>query len=92
MSSQNNAVVEFTAQPKSSRSKIVLDGEGRIKVYLNSPPVDGKANEECIRLFSEMLRVPKSRISIDRGEKGRKKRVLIEGTSLQEVMDTISQK
>jgi len=35
--------------------------------YLHgAPPVDGKANEECIRFFAELAGVPRSRVRIVR--------------------------
>jgi uncharacterized protein YggU (UPF0235/DUF167 family) len=33
-------------------------------VYLNSPPVDGKANKEVIQLLAEKFDIPKSLITI----------------------------
>ena len=85
MSLKNDAVLlDIIVQPKSSRSRITIQ-ENIIKVYLNAPPVDGKANEECIALFSKALKIPKSAIEIEKGEKGRKKRLLIMGISQEEI-------
>jgi len=78
------AIIDITVQPKSSRSIIKCEGT-TIKVYLNSPPVEGKANNECILLFSKALGMPKSRIEISKGEKGKKKRIVINGLSTEEV-------
>ena len=58
----------------------------QIKVYLNSPPADGKANEECIRLFADRLRIPKSRISIAKGEKNRNKTIGIDNATSEEIL------
>lgn len=44
-----------------------------IRVYTKAVPVDGKANKEVVRLLSEALRVPKSRIKIVKGETSNKK-------------------
>ncbi|MBP8083516.1 MAG: DUF167 domain-containing protein [Spirochaetes bacterium] len=74
------ALIEVSVQPKSSKSMIVKTETG-LKAYLNSPPVDGKANAECIRLFSETLKIAKSRISVIKGEKSKKKVLRIEGIS-----------
>ncbi len=79
------AVLDISVSPKSSKSEIVM-GNGIIKVYLNSPPVDGKANAECLRLFSKRLKISKSRIAIVKGEKGKKKRIVIHGMSYEDVM------
>jgi len=50
----------------------------RLKIRLNAPPVDGKANRRLIAFISEIFRVPKSSVSIDKGESSRHKTLLIE--------------
>ncbi len=82
-----DAVIDITVTPKSSRSVITVDDSNNIKVYLNSPPADGRANEECIALFSKKLKVPKSKIIIDKGAKGRTKRIIILNKNIDEVMN-----
>ncbi len=84
------SLVEITVIPKSSRSEIVIDAAGAFRVYLNSPPVDNRANEECIRLFAKALNVPKSRVSIEMGGKSRKKKLLVSGMSPDEIKKTIT--
>ncbi len=83
------ATIDITVSPKSSKSMIKVDGENGIRVYLNSPPVDGKANSECIKLLSKKLHIAKSSINIGQGEKGRKKRIIVNGMSLEEVMELL---
>ena len=83
---EKRAVFDVTVTPKSSRSLVAADEQGNIKVYLNSPPVEGKANKECIALISKKLAVPKSRISIEKGEKGRSKRIAVEGLDAEDVL------
>ncbi len=83
---ETKAVFDITVTPKSSRSEVKVADEGLIKVYLNSPPVDGKANSECISLIAKKLKIAKSNISIDKGDHGRKKRISVSGLSIDEVM------
>ena len=83
-------VFDISVSPKSSRSVITIDANKHIKVYLNAPPVDGKANSELISLFSKKLRIPKSNITIISGEKGKKKRIEIEGLSQESVLEKLS--
>jgi len=80
------AVFDITVTPKSSRSEVKVDDGGMIKVYLNSPPVDGKANSECINVISKKLKVAKLNISIEKGDHGRKKRIAVSGLSIDEIM------
>jgi hypothetical protein len=55
------------------------------KVDLKAPPVDGKANEECIRFFAELMGVPRSAVRIVQGAAGRMKVVEIEGVQMAEM-------
>lgn len=86
---EEKAVFDITVNPKSSKSEAVIDRSGNIKVYLNSPPVDGKANKECIEVLAKKLKTAKSNISIEKGEQGRHKRIAVSGMSLDEVMQKI---
>ena len=90
MSSKNETLIEISVQPKSSRSLIKVQDD-RIKVFLHSPPVDGKANEECISLFAKALRVPRSSVKIEKGERGRNKKISISGLSAEEVYTLLKQ-
>ena len=74
-----NQFINIKVKPNSSRSKIVVNDVGEIIVYLNSQPVDGKANKECISLFSKKLKIAKSSISIHKGQKRKNKILIIEG-------------
>jgi uncharacterized protein (TIGR00251 family) len=49
------------------------------KLSLAAPPVDGKANDECVRFFAELVGVPRSRVRIVTGLTSRLKVVEIEG-------------
>lgn len=49
------------------------------KLRLAAPPVDGKANQACIRFFAERFHVPVSAVRILRGQTGRDKVVEIDG-------------
>jgi uncharacterized protein len=66
--------------PGSSKSEISDVIDGILKLKLNSPPVDGKANSECIELLSKFLKIPKSSIEIINGKKSKNKSVLIKCT------------
>ncbi|MDY7219766.1 DUF167 family protein [Denitrificimonas sp. JX-1] len=64
-------------QPGAKRSEFAgLHGE-RIKIRLNAPPVDGKANNQLIDFLSEAFGVHKRHVQIESGELSRQKRVRI---------------
>ena len=84
------SIIDIKVVPKSSRSKITINDSGEIKVYLNSPPIDGKANAEVIKLFSKQLHIAKSKIAIIRGDKGKQKRLSIEGIDFDNLIKIIT--
>ncbi|MEK7725404.1 MAG: DUF167 domain-containing protein [Acidobacteriota bacterium] len=63
--------------PRSSKSEIVGEYDGALKVKLNSPPVDGAANAELIKLLAKEFDVSKSRIEILSGQTSKQKQVKI---------------
>jgi uncharacterized protein YggU (UPF0235/DUF167 family) len=70
--------------PRSKHFRIIFEGD-LLKVWLKSPPVDGKANEEFRLSLAKILHVPKSAISIALGSTGRNKIVDIVGVTLEEM-------
>lgn len=64
-------------QPRASRTAWGELHGGRIKLYLTSPPVDGKANAALRAFLAGEFGVPKGRVRILRGASGRDKTVEI---------------
>jgi len=67
--------------PRASRSEIVGIENNVLKVRLTSPPVDGAANAELIKLLAKKFDVAKSDIAIASGETSRNKRIRINNLS-----------
>ncbi len=65
--------------PKSSKSEIVGEINGALKIKIKSPPVDGAANAELIKTLAEFFDVPKSAVEILRGQTSKTKQVKIVG-------------
>lgn len=68
MSNFKERVIEVKVIP-NARKNLVEIAEGRYKVYLNVPPVDGKANNALIEILSEYFKVQKNIIEIIAGKK-----------------------
>jgi len=71
-------LVSVLVSPKASRSGIVQQDDGSLKVFVSSPAVDGKANKEAIKLVAKWFGVPKSNVSIRSGRRSRRKVFVIE--------------
>jgi uncharacterized protein len=76
--------------PRASKCAFAGVLDGRVKVMLDAPPVDGKANEALIAFFAKALGRPKRDVTIVRGLKGRQKTLALRGTSVAEVTLLVS--
>ena len=65
--------------PNSSRCEICGVLDGALKIKLDVPPVEGKANDKCIRFLSKLLGVPKTSVKIISGETSKSKVIFISG-------------
>ncbi len=65
-------------KPNSKQQSIKEETDGSFTVNLKSPPVDGKANDELIRVLAKKFDVPKSKIRIKSGLSSRQKLIEID--------------
>lgn len=73
----NEFLFSVYIQPGAKKTQTCGLYNGHLKVKVNAPPVDGKANENLIAFIAKQFVVPKSRVSIVSGEKNRLKKVKI---------------
>lgn len=57
----------------NAKKNEVLEENGKLKVYVKAPPIDGKANKALTELLARYFRVKKDVVRIIRGEKSREK-------------------
>ncbi|HQR57018.1 MAG TPA: DUF167 family protein [Burkholderiaceae bacterium] len=67
-------VLEVHAQPGARRTAIVGEHGGRLKIAVNAPPLDGRANQALLALLSKSLALPLRALTLESGETGRDKR------------------
>ena len=72
-------------QPGAKQTQCVGLHDGKPKIQLKAPPVDGAANKALIGFLSDVLGVPKSAITIALGASGRTKRVEVAGLDDEEL-------
>lgn len=65
-------------QPKASKSEFAGQHGERLKLRIQAPPVDGKANSALIAFLAKAFGVGKTCIHIESGELGRQKNLRIE--------------
>ena len=69
-------ILDLWVQPNSKKTEIAGYYGDYIKIRLNAPPVNGKANKECLRYLADILFIKKTSLRIIRGESDRHKRVI----------------
>jgi uncharacterized protein (TIGR00251 family) len=73
------AVLELLVQPRASRTRVVGEHDGRLKIQLAAPPVDGEANAALLAFLADALGRKRADVALLAGESGRRKRVRIAG-------------
>jgi uncharacterized protein len=78
----NTLILELHLQPGAKCDEIVGAHGDRLKVKINAPPVDGKANRHLIEFLARTFGVPKSQVILLRGETTRLKTVQIHAPAI----------
>jgi uncharacterized protein (TIGR00251 family) len=90
LNEKNDAVtIKIRVQPRASRTEIVGEHAGAIKLRVAAPPVDGKANEECRRFLAKLLKVGATSIEIISGDSSRDKVIRISNISARRVLEAL---
>jgi uncharacterized protein (TIGR00251 family) len=81
--------IAVKVHPRAKRDGISGMHGDAVKLDLAAAPVDGRANEACIRYLATLLKVPRSAVSIATGESSRKKVVRVTGVTVEQVQAAI---
>ncbi len=82
--------LDLYVTPRASRSRVVGEHDGRLKVQIAAPPVDGAANDEVVRLVARLAGVSRRSVSIARGDTGRRKTVAVDGVAPEDLAQRLS--
>ena len=78
--SQSNAYfLALYCQPGAKKTEVQGEHDGRLKIRLAAPPVEGKANEALILWISKELHISRASIELLAGDLSRLKRVRVSG-------------
>jgi uncharacterized protein (TIGR00251 family) len=87
----DSATLDIKVIPRAGRTALAGTRDGSLLIRLAAAPVDGAANSELIAFLASLLDVPKRNITIVAGEKGRQKRVRIDGVTAEAVRQRCAQ-
>ena len=84
--------IRFAAaiQPRASQNRILGIHNHALKIKLTSPPVDGAANQACIKFLAKAFDVSPARLSIVKGETSRNKTIQLDGMDPKVFMNTLA--
>ncbi|RME35124.1 MAG: YggU family protein [Gammaproteobacteria bacterium] len=70
-------VLLLSIQPRARRDEVTGLHDGRLRLRITAPPVEGKANRHLLGWLADAFGVPRSRVELESGESGRRKRARI---------------
>ena len=89
---ERGGAVIFAVRVQSRASKDEIAGEmgDALKVRLRAPAAEDRANEALVDFLAELLKTPRSAVSILSGERSRVKRIEIRGVTRQQVLNLLA--
>ncbi|HTT09550.1 MAG TPA: DUF167 domain-containing protein [Burkholderiaceae bacterium] len=73
-----DALLHLHVRPGSKVAAVLGPYNGRLKIAIDAPPVEGKANAALLDYLASVLRRPRRQLHLERGAAGRDKMVRIE--------------
>ena len=87
--SGGDSLLPVKVTPRASKTEILGVAEGRLRVRLQAPPVEGAANAALTEFLAKFLRLPKSAVTVARGETGREKTLRVAGMPAQHLLEKL---
>ena len=78
-------------QPRASRDEIVGEMDGALKIRLQAPALENRANEALIEFLAHLLKTPKAAVRLLSGERSRIKRIEIRGVTQRQIVQLLAQ-
>lgn len=82
---KSGLMLKVRVLPRSSRTEASGIQDGALKLKITAPPVEGQANEACLRFLSETLGIRKSQITLVAGQTSKSKTFAISGVGRQKL-------
>ena len=83
-------IFSVRVQPRASKDEIAGEMGGALKVRLRAPAAEDRANEALVDFLAELLKTPRSAVSILSGERSRVKRIEIRGVTRQQILNLLA--
>jgi uncharacterized protein (TIGR00251 family) len=77
--------IDVRVIPRARKTACAGFRDDALVVRVAAPPVEGAANDALVEFFATALHVPRRAVRILSGDRGRRKRVAIDGVSLEQI-------
>ena len=84
-------ILPVRVQPRASKDEIAGEMDGALRVRLQAPAVENRANDALVDFLAQLLKTPKSAVRILSGERSRTKRIEIRGVTKQQILGLMTQ-
>ena len=88
---RGTVTVSVRVQPRASKDEIAGTMDGALKVRLQAPALENRANEALTEFLADLLKTSKSAVRIQSGAQSRNKRVEIRGVTRQQILDLLQE-
>lgn len=72
-------------QPNAKKTEVVGVLDEALKIKLAAQPIEGKANEALVKWLAGALEVPRSAVTLTHGQTNKKKLLVVQGVTLEQV-------
>ncbi len=77
-------ILRLRISPNASKNQFIF-AEDMIKLKITAQPIENKANKAVIEYLSKLFKVPKTKITILKGDTSKEKTLLIKTTDMEKI-------
>ena len=77
-------ILRLRISPNSSKNQFIF-ADDMIKLKITAQPIENKANKAVIEYLSKLFKVPKTKITILKGDTSKEKTLLIKTTDMEKI-------
>jgi hypothetical protein len=83
-------ILKVRVQPRARKDEVAGVIDGALKVRLQAPALEDRANEALCEFLAHLLKTPKSAVRILSGHRSRIKRIEIRGVTQQQILTLVT--
>ena len=81
---EDGVILKIRIAPNSAKNQLVLSDD-MVKLKITAQPIENKANKAVVEYLSKLFKIPKTSISIIKGDTSKDKTLLLKTTDLSKI-------